>query len=245
MEISSQPPLHGSRARRNRGIHSGRITTVHMLHPIFSELADHRLMPVIELDSADDALHLAEAFLQGGLPLLEVTFRTNAAAQAISAIRKRFPEMLVGAGTIITRDHLRQALEASAQFLVSPGFDRTLTEAILESGTPYLPGVATPSDLQGALALGVTQCKFFPAEGIGGTRTLRALAPTFGAFYPTFVPTGGINLNNLEVWLKEPAGIAGGASSLAAKQWNRYRDCGAIRESLTTNRKIQKTGTSG
>src|SRR5258707_10125022 len=96
-----------------------------MLHPIFSELADHRLMPVIELDSADDALHLAEAFLQGGLPLLEVTFRTNAAAQAISAIRKRFPEMLVGAGTIITRDHLRQALDASAQFLVSPGFDRS------------------------------------------------------------------------------------------------------------------------
>src|SRR5260221_11480714 len=114
-----------------------------MLHPIFSELADHRLMPVIELDSADDALHLAEAFLQGGLPLLEVTFRTNAAVQAVSAIRKRFPEMLVGAGTIITGDHLRQALDASAQFMVPPGFDRPLPKAILDSGAPMLPGVPT------------------------------------------------------------------------------------------------------
>src|SRR5258708_39723869 len=125
MEISSQPRLSGSRARRNRGIHSGRITTLNMPHPIFSELADHRLMSVIELDSADDASHLAEAFFQGGLPLLEVTFRTNAAAQAVSANRKRFPEMLVGAGTIITPDPLRQALEPSAESLVPPAFDRT------------------------------------------------------------------------------------------------------------------------
>jgi 2-dehydro-3-deoxyphosphogluconate aldolase/(4S)-4-hydroxy-2-oxoglutarate aldolase len=102
-----------------------------MAYSLFSKLADYRLMPVIELDSADDALHLAEAFIQGGLPFIEITFRTSAAAQAISAIRRQFPDMLVGAGTIITRDHLRQALDASAQFLVSPGFERTLTEAIL------------------------------------------------------------------------------------------------------------------
>jgi 2-dehydro-3-deoxyphosphogluconate aldolase/(4S)-4-hydroxy-2-oxoglutarate aldolase len=209
-----------------------------MPYPIFSKLAAHRLMPVIELDSADDALHLAEAFLQGGLPLLEVTFRTSAAARAIAAIRKRFPEMVVGAGTVITRDHLRQALDASAQFLVSPGFERTLTESILESGTPYLPGVATPSDLQGALALGLTQCKFFPAEGSGGTRALRVLATTFRAFSPTFVPTGGINLNNLEAWLKEPAVIAAGGSWLAAKEWVRDRDWAAIRESVATSVKI-------
>jgi 2-dehydro-3-deoxyphosphogluconate aldolase / (4S)-4-hydroxy-2-oxoglutarate aldolase len=212
-----------------------------MPYPIFSKLAHHRLMPVIELDSADDALHLAEAFLQGGLPLLEVTFRTNAAPQAIGAIRQRFPEMLVGAGTIITRDHLHRALDASAQFLVSPGFERTLTEAILESDTPYLPGVATPSDLQGALALGVTQCKFFPAEGSGGTRALRVLATTFRALAPTFVPTGGINLNNLEVWLKEPAVIAVGGSWLAAKQWIRDRDWAAIRESVATSVRIAQS----
>jgi 2-dehydro-3-deoxyphosphogluconate aldolase/(4S)-4-hydroxy-2-oxoglutarate aldolase len=212
-----------------------------MAYPIFSKLADHRLMPVIELDSPDDALHLAEAFIEGGLPLLEVTFRTSAAAQAISAMRKRFPEMLVGAGTIITRDHLQQALDASAQFLVSPGFERTLTEAILESGTPYLPGVATPSDLQGVLALGITQCKFFPAEGNGGTRALRVLATTFRAFSPTFVPTGGINLNNLEAWLREPAVIAVGGSWLAPRQWIRDREWAAIRESVGTSVKIAKS----
>jgi 2-dehydro-3-deoxyphosphogluconate aldolase / (4S)-4-hydroxy-2-oxoglutarate aldolase len=212
-----------------------------MAYPILPKLADHRLMPVIELDSADDALYLAEAFIQGGLPLIEVTFRTKAAAQAISAIRQRFPEMLVGAGTIITRDHVRQALDATAQFLVSPGFERTLTEAILESGTPYLPGVATPSDLQAALALGITQCKFFPAEGNGGTRALRILATTFRAFSPTFVPTGGINLNNLEAWLREPAVIAAGGSWLAAKQWIRDRDWAAIRESVATSVKIARS----
>ena len=212
-----------------------------MGYPIFAKLADHRLMPVIELDSADDALYLAEAFIQGGLPLIEVTFRTSAAAQAISAIRKQFPEMLVGAGTIVTRDHLRQALDATAQFLVSPGFERTLTEAILESGTPYLPGVATPSDLQAALALGITQCKFFPAEGIGGTRALRVLATTFRAFSPSFVPTGGINLNNLEAWLREPAVIAAGGSWLAAKQWIRDRDWAAIRESVATSVKVARS----
>jgi 2-dehydro-3-deoxyphosphogluconate aldolase/(4S)-4-hydroxy-2-oxoglutarate aldolase len=212
-----------------------------MAYTFFSTLADHRLMPVIELDSADDALHLAEAFVHGGLPLIEITFRTSAAAQAINAVRRRFPDMVVGAGTIITRQHLRQALDAGAQFLVSPGFERTLTEAILESGTPYLPGVATPSDLQGALALGITQCKFFPAEGNGGTRALSVLASTFRAFSPSFVPTGGINLNNLEAWLREPSVIAAGGSWLAAKQWIRDRDWVAIQESVATSVRIAQS----
>lgn len=198
-------------------------------------------MPVIELDSADDALHLAEAFVHGGLPLIEITFRTSAAAQAINAVRRRFPDMVVGAGTIVTRQHLQQALDAGAQFLVSPGFERTLTEAILESGTPYLPGVATPSDLQGALALGITQCKFFPAEGNGGTRALSVLASTFRAFSPSFVPTGGINLNNLEAWLREPSVIAAGGSWLAAKQWIRDRDWVAIQESVVTSVRIAQS----
>jgi 2-dehydro-3-deoxyphosphogluconate aldolase/(4S)-4-hydroxy-2-oxoglutarate aldolase len=211
-----------------------------MTHPLFSKIADHRLVPVVELDRADDAPFLAEALIQGGLPVIEFTFRTTAAAEAIIATRKRFPEMLVGAGTIVTREQLRQALDADAQFLISPGFERRLAEAVLESGTPYLPGVATASELQGALALGITQCKFFPAEENGGTRLLRILATTFRAFSPTFVPTGGINLNNLEVWLKEPAVIAVGGSWLAAKQWIWDRDWTAIRESVSTSVRIAK-----
>jgi 2-dehydro-3-deoxyphosphogluconate aldolase / (4S)-4-hydroxy-2-oxoglutarate aldolase len=212
-----------------------------MAYTLFSTIAVHRLVPVVELDRADEAPFLAEALMKGGLPVIEFTFRTAAAAQAILATRERFPEMLVGAGTIITREQLRQAMDAGAQFLISPGFEPTLAKAIWESGTPYLPGVATASDLQGALQLGFTQCKFFPAEENGGVRLLRILAATFRAFCPTFVPTGGVNLNNLEAWLKEPAVMAVGGSWLAARQWIRDRDWAAIRESVSTSVRIVKS----
>jgi 2-dehydro-3-deoxyphosphogluconate aldolase / (4S)-4-hydroxy-2-oxoglutarate aldolase len=212
-----------------------------MAYTLFSTIARHRLVPVVELDRADDAPFLAEALIQGGLPVIEFTFRTTGAAHAISATRERFPEMLVGAGTIITREQLQQAMDAGAQFLISPGFEPSLAKSIWESGTPYLPGVATASDLQAALQLGFTQCKFFPAEESGGVRLLRILAGTFRAFSPTFVPTGGINLNNLEGWLKEPMVMAVGGSWLAARQWIRDRDWAAIRESVSTSVRIVKS----
>jgi 2-dehydro-3-deoxyphosphogluconate aldolase/(4S)-4-hydroxy-2-oxoglutarate aldolase len=198
-------------------------------------VAKHRLVPVIELDSAGAAPFLAEALLQGGLPVIELTFRTDAAAQAIARIRQRFPEMLVGAGTVVVPEQLKQALDAGAQFVVSPGFDPALTREVLQAGTPYLPGVATASELQGALALGVNLCKFFPAEEIGGLRFLRILASTFKAFSPRFVPTGGIGLHNLEAWLSEPCVIAAGGSWLAIKQWIQDKDWAAIRESVATS----------
>jgi len=201
-------------------------------------IAEHRLVPVIELDSATDAPFLAEALLKGGLPVIELTFRTGAAAEAIAAVRKHFPEMLVGAGTIVVREQLQQALDAGAQFVVSPGFDSELTKTVIEKGIPYLPGVATASELQGALALGVTACKFFPAEEIGGARLLRILVATFRAFSPAFVPTGGINLNNLESWLLEPSVIAAGGSWLAARQWIKDKDWAAVRESVATSVRI-------
>src|SRR5580700_8648124 len=145
-------------------------------------IAKHRLVPVIELDTATDAPFLAEALLKGGLPVIELTFRTGAAAESIAAVRKEFPEMLVGAGTIVVSEQFQQALDAGAQFLVSPGFDSGLTKTAVQNGVPYLPGVATASELQGALALGITVCKFFPAEEIGGARFLRILAATYRAF---------------------------------------------------------------
>src|SRR5258708_11994961 len=112
--------------------------------------------------------------------------------------------MLVGPGPVVLRDQLQQALDAGAQFVVSPGFDPVLTEAVSKTGTLYLPGIATASELQGALALGVTACKFFPAEEIGGTRFLRVLAATFRSFSPRFVPTGGINFTNLDTPFTTP-----------------------------------------
>jgi 2-dehydro-3-deoxyphosphogluconate aldolase / (4S)-4-hydroxy-2-oxoglutarate aldolase len=215
--------------------------TLAMAYTLFSTIARHRLVPVVELDQADDAPFLAEALIEGGLPVIEFTFRTAAAARAILATRERFPEMLVGAGTIVTGEQLQQALDAGAQFLISPGFEPTLAKTIWDSGTPYLPGVATASELQGALQLGFTQCKFFPAEANGGVRFLQILAATFRAFSPTFVPTGGINLNNLDAWLKEPAVMAVGGSWLAARQWINDRDWAAIRESVSTSVRIVKS----
>jgi 2-dehydro-3-deoxyphosphogluconate aldolase / (4S)-4-hydroxy-2-oxoglutarate aldolase len=211
-----------------------------MAKAFLNAIAEHRLVPVIELDRATDAPFLAEALLKGGLPVIELTFRTGAAAESIAAVRKEFPEMLVGAGTVVLPEQFQQALEAGAQFLVSPGFDAGLTRTAVQNGVPYLPGVATASELQGALALGVTVCKFFPAEEIGGARFLRILAATYRAFSPGFVPTGGINLNNLESWLLEPSVVAVGGSWLAAKQWIKDKDWAAIRESVASSVRIAK-----
>ena len=209
-----------------------------MAKTILKAISEHRLVPVIELDTATDAPFLAEALLKGGLPVIELTFRTGAAAESIAAVRKEFPEMLVGAGTIVVSEQFQQALDAGAQFLVSPGFDSGLTKTAVQNGVPYLPGVATASELQGALALGITVCKFFPAEEIGGARFLRILAATYRAFSPGFVPTGGINLNNLESWLLEPSVIAVGGSWLAARQWIKDKDWAAIRESVASSVRI-------
>ena len=211
-----------------------------MAKTFLSIIADHRLVPVIELDSATDAPFLAEALLKGGLPVIELTFRTGAAAESIAAVRKQFPEMFVGAGTIVVQEQFQQAIDAGAQFLVSPGFDPQLTRTAVEKGVPYLPGVATASELQGALALGITGCKFFPAEEIGGIRFMKILAATFRAFSPVFVPTGGINLNNLESWLLEPNVIAVGGSWLAARQWIKDKDWAAVRESVATSVRMAK-----
>jgi 2-dehydro-3-deoxyphosphogluconate aldolase / (4S)-4-hydroxy-2-oxoglutarate aldolase len=211
-----------------------------MAKTFLSTIAQHRLVPVIELDTATDAPFLAEALLKGGLAIIELTFRTGAAAESIAAVRKQFPEMFVGAGTIVVQEQFQQAIDAGAQFLVSPGFDPQLTRAAVEKGVPYLPGVATASELQGALALGVTGCKFFPAEEIGGIRFMKILAATFRAFSPVFVPTGGINLNNLESWLQEPNVIAVGGSWLAARQWIKDKDWAAVRESVATSVRIAK-----
>jgi 2-dehydro-3-deoxyphosphogluconate aldolase / (4S)-4-hydroxy-2-oxoglutarate aldolase len=211
-----------------------------MAKTFLKSIADHRVVPVIELDSATDAPFLAEALLKGGLPVIELTFRTGAAAESIAAVRKQFPEMFVGAGTIVVEEQFQRAIDAGAQFLVSPGFDPQLTRTAVEKGVPYLPGVATASELQGALALGITGCKFFPAEEIGGIRFMKILAATFRAFSPVFVPTGGINLNNLESWLLEPNVIAVGGSWLAARQWIKDKDWAAVRESVATSVRMAK-----
>jgi 2-dehydro-3-deoxyphosphogluconate aldolase/(4S)-4-hydroxy-2-oxoglutarate aldolase len=172
------------------------------------------IVPVVRLEQPAEGVLLARALLAGGLPCAEVTFRTQAAADAIRQMTAAVPEVVVGAGTVVSVDQARQALEAGAKFIVSPGFSQKVVVWCLQEGVPILPGVATPSDILQALDHGLTLLKFFPAEALGGIAMLKAIAAPFGGV--RFVPTGGITAANLGAYLKLPAVIAVGGSWLVA-----------------------------
>jgi len=172
------------------------------------------IVPVVRLEQPAEGIPLARALLAGGLPCAEITFRTQAAADAIRQIAAAVPEVVVGAGTVVSVDQARQAVDAGASFIVSPGFGPKVVEWCLQARVPVLPGVATPSDILLALDHGLTILKFFPAESLGGTPMLEAMAAPFGGV--RFVPTGGITAANLGAYLKLPAVIAVGGSWLVA-----------------------------
>ena len=183
------------------------------MNTCFSELEKTGLIPVVTLENAADAVPLASALLRGGLPAAEITFRTAAAARAIALIREREPEMLTGAGTVLTKDALRDALSAGAQFVVAPGFNPSLAEEALAAGVPYIPGVMTPTEIEAAMGLGLTVLKFFPAEAAGGVRMLKALFAPYRSV--RFMPTGGITPDNLRDYLSLPCVICCGGSFVA------------------------------
>lgn len=168
------------------------------------------LIPVIKIENADDAIPLAKALIDGGLPAAEITFRTKCAAEAIKNITEAFPEMLVGAGTVLTTEQVDAAIAAGAKFLVSPGLNPKVTSYCLSKGVPMLPGCSNPSDVEAALELGLSTVKFFPAEAAGGLKMLKAMAAPYGQL--TFMPTGGINADNLLEYLKFNKIIACGGS---------------------------------
>ncbi len=172
------------------------------------------IVPVVRVETPADGVALARALLAGGLPCAEVTFRTQAAADAIRQMTAAVPEVVVGAGTVVSVDQARQAVDAGARFIVSPGFGPKVVEWCLEAGVPVLPGVATPSDILQALDHGLMILKFFPAESLGGIPTLEAIAAPFVGV--RFVPTGGITAANLTAYLKLPAVFAVGGSWLVA-----------------------------
>ncbi len=174
------------------------------------KLGNYGLIPVVKIDNLNDAIPLAKALMDGGLPVAEITFRTAAAEEAIKAVRGAFPDMLVGAGTIINLAQCEKALAAGAQFVVAPGLDRDTVEMCKRADTPVMPGVATPSEVQSALGMGIDILKFFPAEALGGLSTLKAIsAPLAGA---KFVPLGGINPDNLNDYLSFPKVFACGGT---------------------------------
>jgi 2-dehydro-3-deoxyphosphogluconate aldolase/(4S)-4-hydroxy-2-oxoglutarate aldolase len=181
-----------------------------MHEELFKQIHDIGLVPVVKIDDASKAESLAGAMIKGGLPCAEVTFRTTAAEESIKRISKTYPEMLVGAGTVINTDFAERAVAAGAKFIVSPGFNPSVVDWCLEHDVPVIPGVCTPSDIEQGLARGLTTLKFFPAEASGGVNMIKNLAGPFPQL--SFMPTGGINLSNIASYAKQPNIIAVGGS---------------------------------
>ena len=168
------------------------------------------LVPVIKIEDPADAVPLAKALMDGGLPAAEITFRTKCAAEAIKNITDTYPDMLVGAGTVLTTEQVDAALAAGSKFLVSPGLNPKVTAYALSKGATMLPGISNPSDIEAALELGLTTVKFFPAEAAGGLKMLKAMSAPYGQL--RFMPTGGINADNLLDYLRFGKIIACGGS---------------------------------
>ena len=183
------------------------------MEKIFEALGQIGLVPVIRIDQPQDAVPLARALLEGGLGCAEITFRTAAAEEAIRRVAAELPDMLVGAGTVLTLQQAEQAVKAGAQYIVAPGFDPAIVSWCQERRVPVLPGVATPTEINMALTRGVTLLKFFPAEELGGIRMLKAL---YGPYQEVkFIPTGGINAQSLPGYLALPNVVACGGSWMA------------------------------
>lgn len=175
------------------------------------------IIPVIVIENEEQAVPLAEALVKGGLPVLEVTFRTEAAAGAIAAIKRNVPGAIVGAGTVLTSKQLRAAKKAGAEFAVSPGFDPAIVTEAQDLLMPFCPGIATASELSQALAIGVDVVKFFPAEAAGGVKMIKNLLGAFRFTGVKFMPTGGISPANVADYLAVPEIVACGGTWIVPK----------------------------
>lgn len=180
------------------------------MHEILTQIVDLGIVPVVVIDNADDAVPLARALVEGVLPIAEVTFRTAAAEDAIRAITQEIPEVLVGAGTVLTTDQATRAVHAGAKFIVSPGFNPTVVDYCLANGIPITPGCSNPTDVGLATEKGLEVVKFFPAEAAGGIKALKAIAAPFGGM--RFIPTGGVEAANLNDYLSFAKVLACGGS---------------------------------
>ena len=181
---------------------------------VIEEIKKYKLVPVLVIERVEDAVPLAEALIAGGLPVAEVTFRTDAAEGAIRRIAERFPDILLGAGTVLTTGQADRAAAAGAQFLVSPGFNPTVVDHCLSKGITVIPGINSPSQVEMGLKRGLKVLKFFPAEVSGGIAMLKALGSVYDVDY---IPTGGINAGNIRNYLDQKRVIACGGSWVAKK----------------------------
>jgi len=185
---------------------------------MLAKLLERPVIPVIVTETAETAEPLAEALLEGGLDVIEITFRTAAAAPAIERIRKRFPEMLVGAGTVVTPDQIQRALDIGVDFGLAPGLNPETVKTFQQHDTLFIPGVMTPSEIEQGLSLGCRLLKFFPAGAAGGPKMLTALGGPYANLGVKFCPTGGIKLENMNEYLNLPIVSNIGGTWLATKE---------------------------
>ncbi|MBQ9910448.1 MAG: bifunctional 4-hydroxy-2-oxoglutarate aldolase/2-dehydro-3-deoxy-phosphogluconate aldolase [Lachnospiraceae bacterium] len=199
---------------------------------IYEQVYKTGIVPVVVLNDAKDAEPLAKALIEGGLPCAEVTFRTAAAEESIRIMSEKFPDMFVGAGTVLTVEQVNRAVKAGAKFIVSPGLTPEIVKYCQNIGVPVFPGVVTPSEIQTALNLGLKVVKFFPAEPSGGLKMIQAMGAAFVGL--KFMPTGGINAQNVVDYLKDEKHIlaCGGSwmvkgSLIEAGEFDKIREMAA------------------
>ena len=197
------------------------------MNPILEQFQKLGIIPVVVIDDAKDAVPLAKALCEGGLPVAEVTFRTDAAEEAIRLMAEAYPEMLVGAGTVLTTEQVDRAVAAGAKFIVSPGLNPKVVKYCQEKNVPITPGTARPTDIEMALELGLEVVKFFPAEQNGGLPMIKAMAAPYTKV--KFMPTGGINAKNLKSYLDFDKIIACGGSWMVPKDLVAAGDFEAIK----------------
>ena len=184
---------------------------------MFKELSNIGIIPVVKINDAEKAVPLAKALAKGGLNAAEITFRTDAAEEAIKNIARECPDMLVGAGTVLTIEQAERALNAGAKFIVSPGFNPVVVQWCLDHGVTPLPGCTTPSEIEQALSLGLKVVKFFPAEQSGGLAKIKAMSAPYGGI--KFMPTGGVSLDNVNSYLNDKCIIACGGSFMVKESF--------------------------
>jgi 2-dehydro-3-deoxyphosphogluconate aldolase/(4S)-4-hydroxy-2-oxoglutarate aldolase len=180
------------------------------MNAVLQKIGEVGIVPVVKLDTPDQAVPLGKALIAGGLPVAEVTFRTDAAEESIKRLSKELPELLVGAGTVTTVDQAKRAVAAGAKFLVSPGFNPVVVKHCVDNGIPITPGMNSPSQIEQGLELGLTVLKFFPAEQSGGLEMLKAFAGPYGGV--KYIPTGGVSAKNMTDYLSFAKVLAVGGS---------------------------------
>ena len=201
---------------------------------IFDLIARYRVIPVITLEDPEKALPLADTLTECGLPLAEITFRTEAGIEAIRLLGRHRPDFLTGAGTLLTPDQVNLASDHGARFGVSPGFKEHVIRAALDIGFPFAPGILTPSEIEAALDMNISVLKFFPAEAAGGANLLKNISTPYAHLGLRYIPTGGINTGNLKSYLDLPQVLACGGSWIATRDdisagnWDRI--CSRCRE---------------